>query len=157
SPGAFAFPGGRVENSDSAAGIQARCRGLDRPEASRRLRDVQPPERAIGFWVTALRAAFEEAGILLACRADDRPVDAATLEVVRAHRAPCREDSTVFGRLLADFDLLLATDRVAYWAHWITPEERPVRYDTRFFVAAAPPDQVAEPDGREMVSARWVS
>ena len=48
--------------------------------------------------------------------------------------------------------MVLATDRVAYWAHWITPEERPIRYDTRFFVAAAWPDQVAEPDGLEMVA-----
>jgi hypothetical protein len=45
---------------------------------------------------------------------------------------------------------------VAYWAHWITPEERPVRYDTRFFVTAARPDQSAEPDGLETVSARWI-
>ena len=27
---------------------------------------VEPPERAIGFWVAAFREAFEEAGILLA-------------------------------------------------------------------------------------------
>jgi 8-oxo-dGTP pyrophosphatase MutT (NUDIX family) len=157
SPGAFAFPGGRVEASDSGPGIEARCRGLDRVEAARRLRDVEPPERSIGFWVTALREAFEEAGILLACRADDHPVDAATLEAIRLHRSRCREDSAVFGRLLDDFDLFLATGRMAYWAHWITPEERPVRYDTRFFIAAALPEQVPEPDGREMLSARWIT
>ncbi len=52
--------------------------------------------------------------------------------------------------------MVLATDRVAYWAHWITPEERPIRYDTRFFVAATWPEQVAEPDGLEMVAARWI-
>ena len=71
-------------------------------------------------------------------------------------RARCREDSAMFGRLLAELDMVLATDRVAYWAHWITPEERPIRYDTRFFVAAAWPEQVAEPDGLEMVAARWI-
>ena len=62
----------------------------------------------------------------------------------------------MFGRLLAERDLVLATDRVGYWAHWITPEERPIRYDTRFFVAAAWADQIAEPDGLEMVASRWV-
>jgi hypothetical protein len=75
---------------------------------------------------------------------------------VRALRARLRQDSAGFKRLLADLDLVLATDRVAYWAHWITPEERPIRYDTRFFVAAAGPEHVAEPDGLEMVGARWV-
>ena len=156
SPGAFAFPGGRVEPADAGTGIEARCRGLGRAEAARHLPDAEPPERAIGFWVAALREAFEEAGILLAYGPDACPVDAATLGDTHTQRARCREDSAVFGRLLADLNLVLATDRVAYWAHWITPEERPIRYDTRFFVAATWPEQVAEPDGLEMVAARWI-
>jgi 8-oxo-dGTP pyrophosphatase MutT (NUDIX family) len=155
SPGAFAFPGGRVEGADAAPGIEARCRGLDRAEAARRLRDVRPPERAIGFWVAALREAFEEAGLLLAYGQDARPVDVATLDEARTHRARCREDSARFGQLLVDLDLVLATDGLAYWAHWITPEERPIRYDTRFFVATADRGQVPDPDGHEMVGAQW--
>ena len=153
-PGAFAFPGGRVEPSDAGPDIEARCRGLGRVEAARQLPDVVPAERAIGFWVAALREAFEEAGILLAYGPDGRPVNAASLG--GDARARCRENSATFGRLLTDLDMALATDRVAYWAHWITPEERPIRYDTRFFVAAAWPEQVAEPDGLEMVAARWI-
>jgi 8-oxo-dGTP pyrophosphatase MutT (NUDIX family) len=157
SPGAFAFPGGRVEAADSAPGVETRCRGLDRAEAARRLADVRPPGRAIGFWVAALREAFEEAGILLAYGRDGRLVDAAALGEARGHRARCREDSTRFGQLLTELDLTLATDRVAYWAHWITPEERPIRYDTRFFVATAGRDQAPEPDGHEMVGACWAA
>lgn len=153
-PGAFAFPGGRVEPPDAGPGIEARCRALGRVEAARQLPDVAPAERAIGFWVAALREAFEEAGILLACGPDAHPVNAASLG--GGVRARCREDSAAFGQLLAELDLVLATDRVAYWAHWITPEERPIRYDTRFFVAAAWPEQAAEPDGFEMVAARWI-
>jgi hypothetical protein len=53
--------------------------------------------------------------------------------------------------------LTLAADRMAYLAHWVTPEARPVRYDTRFFVAAALPDAAAEPDGVEAVGARWLT
>jgi 8-oxo-dGTP pyrophosphatase MutT (NUDIX family) len=157
SPGAFAFPGGRVETADAAPGVEARCSGLGRAEAARQMPDVQPGERAIGFWVAALREAFEEAGVLLAYGPDGRLVSSRALDAVRAHRARCREDSSVFARLLSDFDLRLATDRVAYWAHWITPEERPVRYDTRFLVAAAGPTQIPEPDGLEVVGARWIA
>jgi 8-oxo-dGTP pyrophosphatase MutT (NUDIX family) len=157
SPGAFAFPGGRVEDADVAPLVEMRCRGLDRAEAARQLADVRPPDRAIGFWVAALREAFEEAGILLAYGRNARPVDARTVDEARTHRASCREDSARFGQLLVDLDLVLATDRVAYWAHWITPEERPIRYDTRFFVATAGRDQVPDPDGREMVGARWTA
>jgi 8-oxo-dGTP pyrophosphatase MutT (NUDIX family) len=155
SPGAFAFPGGRVEGADAAPGVEVRCRGLDRAAAARQLAGVSPPERAIGFWVAALREAFEEAGLLLAYGPDERPVDASTLAEARAHRARCREDSARFVQLLVALDLVLATDRVAYWAHWITPEERPIRYDTRFFVATAGRDQVPDPDGHEMVAAHW--
>jgi 8-oxo-dGTP pyrophosphatase MutT (NUDIX family) len=157
SPGAFAFPGGRVETADAAPGVEARCRGLGRTEAARQMPDVRPEERAIGFWVAALREAFEESGVLLAYGPDGGLVNSRTLDTVRAHRARCREDSSAFARLLRDFDLRLATDRAAYWAHWITPEERPVRYDTRFLVAAAGPTQVVEPDGFEVVSARWIA
>jgi 8-oxo-dGTP pyrophosphatase MutT (NUDIX family) len=157
SPGAFAFPGGRLEPADAAPGVEAWCRGLGRTDAARQMPDVRPADQAIGFWVAALREAFEEAGILLAYGREGRFVDLATLDAVRAHRAPCRADSAVFGRLLSDFDLVLAADRVVYWAHWITPEERPIRYDTRFFVAAAGADQAPEPDGFEMVSARWIA
>jgi 8-oxo-dGTP pyrophosphatase MutT (NUDIX family) len=156
SPGAFAFPGGRVEKADAGPGIEARCRGLGRTQAARQLQDVQPPERALGFWVTALRELFEEAGILLAYGSAGRPVSVAALEDLRAQRTRCREDSAVFGRLLAEHDLALACDRMRYWAHWITPEERPVRYDTRFFVAGAWTEQTAEPDGLEMVAAQWM-
>jgi 8-oxo-dGTP pyrophosphatase MutT (NUDIX family) len=121
SPGAFAFPGGRVERADAAPGIEARCRGLGRLEAAQRLRDVQPPERAIGFWVTALRELFEEAGMLLVYGADGRPARATALDDALALRTHSREDSAAFGRFLAERDLTLACDRVRYWAHWITP------------------------------------
>jgi 8-oxo-dGTP pyrophosphatase MutT (NUDIX family) len=104
SPGAFAFPGRRVEASDARPGIEARCRGLGRAEAARQLRDVELAARSLGFWVAALREAFEEAGILLAYRADGRLVDPVTLEAVRVHRARCRDDSAVFGHLLEDFN-----------------------------------------------------
>jgi 8-oxo-dGTP pyrophosphatase MutT (NUDIX family) len=155
SPGAFAFPGGRLEVADSAAGIEARCRGLTRPQAAAQLADIRPAERAIGFWVAALRELFEEAGMLLAYGPDGRVADAASLGDIGAERARCRADSAAFGRLLDERHLMLTTDQTAYWAHWITPEERPIRYDTRFFVAAAP-NQTPEPDGSEMVAARWV-
>ena len=43
------------------------------------------------------------------------------------------------GGVCADEGLRLAVDGIHYFGHWITPEGAPRRYDTRFFVAAAPP------------------
>jgi hypothetical protein len=53
-------------------------------------------------------------------------------------------------------DLTLATDRLTYFAHWITPEEQPLRFDTRFFGAVAPP-QDPMVDGHEIVALRWLT
>lgn len=41
-------------------------------------------------------------------------------------------------------------------ARWITPEAEPLRYDTRFYVALAPPDAPLRPDGGEIVAATWI-
>jgi 8-oxo-dGTP pyrophosphatase MutT (NUDIX family) len=41
------------------------------------------------------------------------------------------------------------------FSHWITPEEVPVRFDTWFFLALAPPHCAPMPDGSETVDAAW--
>ena len=52
--------------------------------------------------------------------------------------------------------------RLIYWAHWITPSSAPRRYDTRFFLVAAPPLQsviadAGEIDGTgETVESAWM-
>jgi 8-oxo-dGTP pyrophosphatase MutT (NUDIX family) len=42
------------------------------------------------------------------------------------------------------------------FSRWITPARVTVRFDTWFFVAAAPEGARATPDGTECVAARWV-
>jgi 8-oxo-dGTP pyrophosphatase MutT (NUDIX family) len=41
------------------------------------------------------------------------------------------------------------------WSRWITPEVVPVRFDTYFFVALAPPRSPPRPDGVEITDAGW--
>jgi 8-oxo-dGTP pyrophosphatase MutT (NUDIX family) len=43
------------------------------------------------------------------------------------------------------------------WSRWITPEIVPVRFDTRFYVALAPPHSPPRPDGAETTEAAWIS
>ncbi len=59
--------------------------------------------------------------------------------------------------MLRDEGLRLATDQLVYFAHWITPEERPIRFDTRFFVAPMPEGQEAKADEHEIVAVRWLT
>jgi 8-oxo-dGTP pyrophosphatase MutT (NUDIX family) len=42
------------------------------------------------------------------------------------------------------------------WSRWITPEPVPVRFDTRFYLAVAPPHASPEADGSEVVDAAWI-
>lgn len=42
------------------------------------------------------------------------------------------------------------------WAHWVSPRGLPQRYDTRFFIVAAPASQVPQHDAREMDASCWV-
>ena len=43
------------------------------------------------------------------------------------------------------------------WSRWITPEIVPVRFDTRFYVALAPPHSPPHPDGAEVTEAAWIA
>ena len=53
-------------------------------------------------------------------------------------------------------DLEIATDLMVPFAHWITPTFAPRRFDTWFFLAEAPEDQVALHDGSESVDSVWI-
>ena len=70
-------------------------------------------------------------------------------------RANAREPGA-FEAMCADEGLRLATDRLAYVSHWITPVDQPARYNTRFFVARAPVHQEALHDGHEAVHSVWL-
>ena len=58
--------------------------------------------------------------------------------------------------LAEEAGLELAEDaELVAFSHWITPEEAPVRFDTRFYLALAPPHSKPRPDGFETVEAAW--
>jgi 8-oxo-dGTP pyrophosphatase MutT (NUDIX family) len=52
--------------------------------------------------------------------------------------------------------IALADDaEILPWSRWITPEAVPVRFDTHFMVALAPPHSPPKPDGVEISDAGW--
>jgi 8-oxo-dGTP pyrophosphatase MutT (NUDIX family) len=50
---------------------------------------------------------------------------------------------------------LPADAELVVFSNWITPEESRIRFDTWFFLAAAPDGTNPEVDGAEIVDARW--
>jgi hypothetical protein len=78
-------------------------------------------------------------------------------EIEAANRAVLCDGKTTFLKVLADNGLSLALDELVPYAHWITPEGMPKRFDTWFFLAAAPPEQIGAHDGKESTDSIWVS
>lgn len=145
--GALVFPGGKVDARDSACAVRARARGA-----------AQLDEAALALRAAAIREAFEESGVLLA-----RPlgrealIGGAELARLQPFRDRLNAGEIGIGDLLVAADLELACDCLVPFAHWITPEFMPKRFDTHFYLAGAPDDHGAAHDGGESVDAVWIS
>jgi 8-oxo-dGTP pyrophosphatase MutT (NUDIX family) len=149
--GASIFPGGAVDDADRSPEWAARCRGWDDARASRALaRDAG----GLGFFVAAVRETFEEAGVLLAHDGGGTPVDASAAHLSAA-RAALNAGSEEFAAFVTRHDLVLATDELHVFSHWITPPGGPRRYDTWFFLAAAPEGEYRHDDS-ELIASAWV-
>ena len=155
--GLHVFPGGKLDAGDHDAGWAASVRALDDADASRTL---GLEAGGLAHWVACLRECFEEAGVLLAVDDADRLLplrDPARRARFADWRARLNGGDPGAFRAMCDAEgLRLATDHLAYVAHWITPENQPRRYDTRFFVARAPAEQEALHDGFEAVESAWI-
>jgi hypothetical protein len=78
-------------------------------------------------------------------------------EIEAANRAALCEGKISFLKVLTGNGLRLALDELVPYAHSITPEGMPKSFDTWFFLAAAPPEQVGAHDGKESTDSIWVS
>jgi 8-oxo-dGTP pyrophosphatase MutT (NUDIX family) len=153
--GAYVFPGGGVDPDDTEA--EGHCVGLDDAAASERL---HLESGGLAFYVAAIRECFEEAGVLLAYDEAGKLLDLGS-HAYATHVAELRDALNAgkvgFVDLVRQEGWRLATDHMHYWAHWITPEQSPVRYDTRFFLATAPSEQTAVHDDGELTHSAWVT
>jgi 8-oxo-dGTP pyrophosphatase MutT (NUDIX family) len=153
--GDFVFPGGKIEVDDNPDDAVAWCVGLDPARASARI-GTADAKTAIGYWIGAIRETFEEVGVLLAYDASGQwaRVDAPRFA---DYRAACQNENQAFWTMIKTEKLKLATDRLVFFAHWITPEESPYRYDTHFFAGPIPDGQEPKGDDHEVVDLRWLS
>jgi len=151
------FPGGVVDPGDDDPALDEHSPGLDDADASERL---GIPQGGRAFWVAAVREAFEEAGVLLACTPSGSYVrfdhDSDTEDRFDAHRRALNAGERSFIDVLRAEHLTLALSDVRYFSHWITPEGEPKRFDTRFFLARAPAGQAYAHDDGEIIGSEWV-
>ena len=153
--GAYVFPGGVLDSGDDVD--ERLCLGHTDASASAQL---NLPRGGLAYRVAAIRECFEEAGILLLCNGSGTLVDFSDADTASRFEE-YRRALIAGGMSLSDIAqrerLMFATDRLMYWAHWITPAGQPRRYDTRFFVARAPQGQIAAHDGREVTDSCWIT
>lgn len=145
--GALVFPGGKLADGDSDPRLPQLCSGADGLSTEQ-----------LALRVAAIREAFEESGVLLARRRGARQMVGPELIEALGPRYRKALDKGEIGiaEMLEREGLELACETLVPFAHWITPTFMPKRFDTFFFLAVAPSEQVAGHDGREMVDSVWL-
>lgn len=145
--GALVFPGGKTEAGDRNPALRGYCTGADAFD-----------DESLALRVSAVRETFEECGVLVArARGETAILDEARVRPLETEL----RDELIAGRtgmleLAESRRLELATDLMVPFAHWITPEFMPKRFDTYFYLVPAPSDQVAGHDGHESVDSIWI-
>lgn len=127
--GMYVFPGGAVDDADGGAPM------------------------------AAVRECFEEAGVLLARTAEGEVVrfdDPAVAARFAAHRREVHAGRLAMTEMLATEGLTAQLDELVWVAHWVTPLGEVRRFDTRFYVVAAPPEQEPLHDEHETIESLWV-
>jgi len=147
--GALVFPGGKASAGDASPDWDDWTDGDYGP--------VQQDAR-----IAAIREAYEESGLLLARPRSARGpgaglVGAGIAGKLAPYRAAVDRGEQSFLELVRAHDLVLALDSLVHFGHWITPVMMPKRFDTHFYLAPAPVEQVASHDGRETTDAVWLS
>jgi 8-oxo-dGTP pyrophosphatase MutT (NUDIX family) len=149
--GAYVFPGGKLDDSDL---LLPEATHLDQNAGLLHAALAEPelaPEVARGLFVAALREAFEECGVLFAHGA----AQSHSLQLAQA-----LQQGRPFNQVLAELQLRLQTQSVLPWSRWVTPKMPSIsskRFDTRFFVAALPADQIASHDNVETTQSVWLT
>ncbi|OLC13613.1 MAG: hypothetical protein AUH29_12365 [Candidatus Rokubacteria bacterium 13_1_40CM_69_27] len=156
--GYYAFPGGKVDPSDRSLQSLACCYGLS-PEAAE---TIFPGGGlpALAYWVTAVRELLEESGLLLACDAQGRPIDARqppVADAVERVRKALMDDEAPFAVLLARENWSCDLRPLRYLSHFITPTASPIRFSARFFLCPLPADQAPRLFTEETSEGFWIA
>lgn len=155
--GAWVFPGGRVDDGDREPAWDELVLGTARLHAGW-------PEVDLAWLrdhaVAAVREVFEETGVLFADtvtprRAEEPPLHTAPGDA-HAERQGVLDGLASFAHVCARRRWMLRLDQFVPFSRWITPEQERRRFDTVFFMAAAP-RAVLQMHEHEMAAHAWLT
>lgn len=154
--GMYVFPGGKVDGDDHLHKYDAHRQGPSEFQL--------PQQNALGdewrgYWVAGIRESFEEAGLLLAYteRGGLLAYDEDNRARFHDYRGPLHDGTVSLLDICERENLKLAVDHIHFVNRFVTPLGRPRRFDTRFFLAEAPPGQTGMHDDKETVDSIWIS
>ncbi|HEY7320061.1 MAG TPA: hypothetical protein VIE89_21020 [Candidatus Binatia bacterium] len=155
--GMYCFPGGALREEDYSAAMLRLCHGLPPPVARRVVGAQFSPPQALGLWIAAIRELFEETGVLLAVGHSGEPWASKPEGTVAGGREALLKQRLSFQSLLETEGLLCDASRLAYFSRWQTPEEISTRFDTYFFLATLPEDQIPLSTSPEVAHSLWLT
>jgi 8-oxo-dGTP pyrophosphatase MutT (NUDIX family) len=158
--GNYVYPGGRVDREDGSLEMCSFSKGITLDEAQSILGRAISPEESFAHWIAGIRELFEEAGVLLAYDQKGKLLqlkDREERERFLQYRESLQRDKKSICEMAQKENLLFALDQLHYYAHWITPEARSERFDTRFFLTRYPSGQEATHDQKETTAGAWLT
>ena len=145
--GALVFPGGKVDTKD----IDPDIRDFIIP-------DKDYADEELSFRIAAIRESYEESGVLFAnYKEDENLINNEKLEELHRWRDKFNNNETSMQEFAKKENLKFSTESLIPFAHWITPDLMPKRFDTRFYLAAVPDGHQGIHDGNESVDSLWIS
>lgn len=151
--GMYAFPGGSVNVRDSEVSVG--WAGPSPAEWSARLGLPEADARAVVC--AAVREVFEECGVLLAGPDGSTVVGDVSGPDWEADRNRLQHHEVALAELLTARGLVVRSDLLAPFGRWLTPVFEPRRFDTYFFVALLPVNQVTRHVGGEADLTVWLT
>lgn len=124
---ALVFPGGLLDPEDRDEAWLPHVTGAE---------GLSETERALR--IAACRESYEESSVVLGGHVHGFEPGVPFIDIVSRQNAK------------------LPLGDISRFGHWITPERAPKRFDTHFFIAAAPDGVEPKCDGDETVSLEWV-
>ena len=145
--GALVFPGGKVDKSD-----------YDKKLNQHLCEEETSDRENIPFKIAAIRECFEEANVLFAKNKNKKEIiNSVELFKLKKWRDKLTDKSTSMYEFARSENMFFSIDALVPFSHWVTPEKMPKRFDTRFYIAAAPEGHEGQHDGSESVDSVWIN
>ena len=152
----YVFPGGKIDDDDCHKDWKFHCDGHNDSKASEIL---GLSSNGLSYWIACIRESFEEVGILLAKRKSGEKLNLEGHDKKKfdVYRKDLINQKISFLQICEKENLMLSTENIAPLSHWITPDFEIKRFDTRFFIAYLPDNQIVQHDGMELTQSLWIN